>query len=37
VIRAAVGSADVTSLVSDRIVREILTSLALRRRPDALG
>ena len=28
----AVGSADVTALVADRIVREILTGLALRRR-----
>jgi PAS domain-containing protein len=37
VIPTAVGSADVTSLVADRIVREILTSLALRRRPDATG
>ena len=28
----AVGSADVTALVADRIVREILTGIALRRR-----
>jgi len=28
----AVGSADLTSLVADRIVREILTGIALRRR-----
>ncbi|HUJ55876.1 MAG TPA: agmatinase [Gaiellaceae bacterium] len=32
VIPSAVGSADVTALVADRIVREILTGLALRRR-----
>jgi agmatinase len=32
VIPAAVGSADVTALVAERIVREILTGLALRRR-----
>jgi len=31
VIPAAVGSADVTALVAERIVREILTGLALRR------
>jgi agmatinase len=31
VIPTAVGSADVTALVADRIVREILTGLALRR------
>jgi agmatinase len=31
VIPAAVGSADITALVADRIVREILTGLALRR------
>jgi agmatinase len=30
---AAIGSADVTALVADRIVREILTGVALRRRP----
>jgi agmatinase len=30
---AAIGSADVTALVADRIVREILTGIALRRRP----
>ena len=28
----AVGSADTTALVADRIVREILTGIALRRR-----
>ncbi len=32
VIPTAVGSADVTALVADRIVREILTGIALRRR-----
>jgi len=31
-IPTAVGSADVTALVAERIVREILTGLALRRR-----
>ena len=31
VIPAAVGSADVTALVAERIVREILTGIALRR------
>jgi agmatinase len=31
VIPTAVGSADVTCLVADRIVREILTGIALRR------
>ena len=37
VIPTAVGSADVTALVADRIVREVLTVFALRRRPDAPG
>ena len=32
VIPTAIGSADVTALVADRIVRELLTGLALRRR-----
>jgi agmatinase len=32
VIPTAVGSADVTALVADRIVREALTGIALRRR-----
>jgi len=32
VIPATVGSADVTALAADRIVREILTGIALRRR-----
>jgi agmatinase len=32
VIPTAVGSADITALVVDRIVREILTGIALRRR-----
>jgi arginase family enzyme len=29
---AAIGSADLTALVADRIVREILTGITLRRR-----
>jgi agmatinase len=33
VLPTAVGSADVTALVAERVVREILTGLALRRRP----
>jgi agmatinase len=33
VIPTAVGSADITALVADRIVREILTGISLRRRP----
>ena len=33
VIPTMPGSADITALVADRIVREILTGLALRRRP----
>ena len=32
VLPTAVGSADITALVADRIVREILTGIALRRR-----
>jgi agmatinase len=36
VIPTGVGSADVTALVADRIVREILTGLALRRRRSLL-
>jgi agmatinase len=32
VIPTAIGSADITALVADRIVREILTGIALRRR-----
>jgi agmatinase len=32
VIPTAVGSADITALVADRIVREILNGIALRRR-----
>src|SRR5262249_43845249 len=32
VLPTAVGSADVTALVADRIVREALTSIALHRR-----
>jgi agmatinase len=35
VIPTAVGSTDVTALVADRIVREILNGIALRRRPSA--
>ncbi len=35
VLPTAVGSADVTALVADRIVREILTGIALARRGDA--
>jgi agmatinase len=32
VIPTAVGSADITALVAERIVREILTGIALARR-----
>ena len=32
VLPSAIGSADVTALVADRIVRELLTGMALRRR-----
>ncbi len=32
VIPTAVGSADITALLADRIVRELLTGIALRRR-----
>ena len=32
VIPTAVGSADITALVAERIVREILTGIAIRRR-----
>jgi agmatinase len=32
VIPTMVGSADITALVADRIVREVLTGLALKRR-----
>jgi agmatinase len=32
VIPTAVGSADITALAADRVVREILTGIALRRR-----
>ena len=32
VIPTAVGSADITALVAERIVRELLTGIALRRR-----
>ena len=34
VIPTAVGSADITALVADRIVREILTGIALRVRQE---
>jgi agmatinase len=34
VIPTAVGSADVTALAAERIVREVLTGIALRRRAD---
>jgi agmatinase len=34
VIPTAIGSADITALVADRIVRELLTGIALRRRED---
>ena len=33
VLPTAIGSADITALVAERIVRELLTGLALRRRP----
>jgi hypothetical protein len=32
VLPTAIGSADITALVADRIVREILTGLAVSRR-----
>ena len=32
VIPTAIGSADITALAADRIVREMLTGIALRRR-----
>jgi hypothetical protein len=32
VIPAAIGSADITALAGERIVREMLTGIALRRR-----
>ena len=35
VIPTAVGSADLSSLVADRVVREALTGIALRRRAAA--
>ena len=37
VIPTAVGSADITALAADRIVHEILTGIALRRRVGASG
>ena len=35
VIPTAIGSADITALVADRIVRELLTGIALRRQRHA--
>ena len=35
VIPTAVGSADITALVAERVVREALTGLALRRSAEA--
>ena len=35
VIPTALGSGDITALVADRIVRELLTGLALRRRAES--
>jgi agmatinase len=32
VIPTGVGSADITALVADRIVREVITGVALKRR-----
>jgi agmatinase len=32
VLPTAIGSADVTALVAERIVRELMTGIALRRR-----
>ena len=37
VLPVAVGSADVTALVADRVVREALTGIALRRRGSDVG
>jgi agmatinase len=37
VIPTAVGSSDITALAADRVVREILTGLALARRPASLS
>jgi arginase family enzyme len=37
VIPTAVGSADITALAADRVVREILTGLALARRDASLS
>ena len=36
VIPTSVGSADITALAADRIVREIVTGIAIRRRDDTL-
>jgi hypothetical protein len=35
VIPTAVGSADITALAAERIVREIVTGLAIARRAEA--
>jgi arginase family enzyme len=37
VIPTGVGSADITALATDRIVREILGGIALRRKADSVG
>jgi agmatinase len=37
VIPTAIGSADVTAVTADRIVREMLTGIALRRQTDNQG
>jgi len=37
VIPTAVGSADLSALVADRVVREALTGIALRRRAAGAG
>ena len=36
VIPTAVGSADITALAADRIVREIITGIAIGRRPESI-
>jgi agmatinase len=35
VIPTGVGSADITALAADRIVREIITGIAIRRRTES--
>jgi agmatinase len=37
VIPTGVGSADITALAADRIIREILGGIALRRRKQSTG